>query len=320
MPICVAVIVGGLGLPGARSSCAASGASPRALVDPHPAHRAGAPWSCCVVGIVRVCSPFEWPTRRTLGPLDVGGTSCSARRSAGGRCPAPPGSTASTTAALGPETLAVTDVLMFIGGGSAGTAGGIKVTTFFLLAFVIWAEVRGEHGRHRRRAAASPAQPAPGAHRRAARRRAGRRRHAGPAARHRLRRRPGRCSRRSPRSPPSACPPASPPTCRPTGQLVLVAADVRRPGRPASPWPPRSPCAPAPPLPASRGATHRWLGDQANDATASSSSASAGSAARSPTSLIRARPRGARHRRATPSRAELVRRAHPRRAGRRHRR
>lgn len=36
------------------------------------------------------------------------------------------------------------DVFMFIGGGSAGTAGGIKVTTFALLFFVIWSEVRGE--------------------------------------------------------------------------------------------------------------------------------------------------------------------------------
>ncbi|WP_446217029.1 TrkH family potassium uptake protein [Micromonospora sp. IBHARD004] len=35
-------------------------------------------------------------------------------------------------------------ILMFIGGGSASTAGGIKVSTFFLLAFVIWAELRGE--------------------------------------------------------------------------------------------------------------------------------------------------------------------------------
>ena len=33
---------------------------------------------------------------------------------------------------------------MFIGGGSGSTAGGIKVTTFALLAFVIWAEVRGD--------------------------------------------------------------------------------------------------------------------------------------------------------------------------------
>jgi trk system potassium uptake protein TrkH len=46
--------------------------------------------------------------------------------------------------AFTPETIVVNDMLMFIGGGSAGTAGGIKVTTFFLLAFVIWAEVRGD--------------------------------------------------------------------------------------------------------------------------------------------------------------------------------
>lgn len=47
-------------------------------------------------------------------------------------------------AALRPETLFVTDILMFIGGGSAGTAGGVKVTTFGLLAYVIWSEMRGE--------------------------------------------------------------------------------------------------------------------------------------------------------------------------------
>ncbi|WP_018787672.1 TrkH family potassium uptake protein [Micromonospora sp. CNB394] len=34
--------------------------------------------------------------------------------------------------------------LMFVGGGSASTAGGIKVSTFFLLGFAIWAELRGE--------------------------------------------------------------------------------------------------------------------------------------------------------------------------------
>lgn len=37
-----------------------------------------------------------------------------------------------------------TVALMFIGGGSAGTAGGIKVTTFAVLFFVILAEVRGD--------------------------------------------------------------------------------------------------------------------------------------------------------------------------------
>ena len=46
--------------------------------------------------------------------------------------------------AMASETWALHYVLMFIGGGSAGTAGGIKVTTFFLLGFVVWAEARGQ--------------------------------------------------------------------------------------------------------------------------------------------------------------------------------
>lgn len=41
-------------------------------------------------------------------------------------------------------TWLLTTILMFIGGGSASTAGGIKVTTFALLGFVILAEARGE--------------------------------------------------------------------------------------------------------------------------------------------------------------------------------
>ncbi|MBW4653510.1 MAG: TrkH family potassium uptake protein [Kaiparowitsia implicata GSE-PSE-MK54-09C] len=46
--------------------------------------------------------------------------------------------------ALQPETLLVTDVLMFIGGGSAGTAGGMKVSTALVLILAVWAEIRGE--------------------------------------------------------------------------------------------------------------------------------------------------------------------------------
>lgn len=42
------------------------------------------------------------------------------------------------------ETLAGTIALMFIGGGSGGTAGGIKVTTFVILACVVLAEARGD--------------------------------------------------------------------------------------------------------------------------------------------------------------------------------
>jgi trk system potassium uptake protein TrkH len=45
--------------------------------------------------------------------------------------------------ALKLESLVLHCVLMFIGGGSAGTAGGVKVTTVFLLLLVVWTEIRG---------------------------------------------------------------------------------------------------------------------------------------------------------------------------------
>lgn len=43
-----------------------------------------------------------------------------------------------------PESLLLTDLLMFIGGGSASTAGGIRVTTFGVLFLMMWSEVRGK--------------------------------------------------------------------------------------------------------------------------------------------------------------------------------
>ena len=44
-----------------------------------------------------------------------------------------------------PSTLLGTDILMFIGGGSGGTAGGVKITTAAVLVAAIIAEVRGDH-------------------------------------------------------------------------------------------------------------------------------------------------------------------------------
>lgn len=46
--------------------------------------------------------------------------------------------------AVKPESEMIATVMMFIGGGSASTAGGIKITTFLLLAYVILAELRGD--------------------------------------------------------------------------------------------------------------------------------------------------------------------------------
>lgn len=50
--------------------------------------------------------------------------------------------------AMRPATWLGMDVLMFIGGGPAGTAGGIKVSTFAVLFFIIWTEVRGDTAVH----------------------------------------------------------------------------------------------------------------------------------------------------------------------------
>jgi trk system potassium uptake protein len=84
----------------------------------------------------------EWGNPRTLGQLEPsegllsGFFNATMLRTAGFNSFDP--------GQLNSGTLLGSDVLMFIGGGSAGTAGGIKVTTFVLLLFVIWAEVRGE--------------------------------------------------------------------------------------------------------------------------------------------------------------------------------
>lgn len=47
------------------------------------------------------------------------------------------------TSAMEPATWLGMDLLMFIGGGPAGTAGGIKVTTFAVLFFLMLGELRG---------------------------------------------------------------------------------------------------------------------------------------------------------------------------------
>jgi potassium uptake TrkH family protein len=85
---------------------------------------------------------FEWTNPATLGPMNVGDKLGAAF--VAGAMPRTAGFNNLSTADLTHETWMVTDALMFIGGGSSSTAGGIKVTTFVLLAVVIWSEIRGE--------------------------------------------------------------------------------------------------------------------------------------------------------------------------------
>lgn len=45
---------------------------------------------------------------------------------------------------LSDQSLMLTSILMFIGGGSAGTAGGVKVATVVVILLIIWSEIRGK--------------------------------------------------------------------------------------------------------------------------------------------------------------------------------
>lgn len=93
------------------------------------------------VGMLSV-TVSEWRNPDTLGPFGVPG-----KLLAGffhGAMPRSGGFSVVDVGEMRSDTWLVTDMLMFIGGGSASTAGGIKVTTFALLAFVIWTEVRGQ--------------------------------------------------------------------------------------------------------------------------------------------------------------------------------
>ena len=139
-PICAAIIAGGIGFP--------------VLFELRHRWRAPGRWSVhtrltvygslilLVGGIVGFLA-LEWSNPGTLGGLSPWGKVVGAVT--GGIVPRTAGFNSVDYGQITPETMAVTYVLMFIGGGSAGTAGGIKVTTFFLLAFAIWSEVRGEN-------------------------------------------------------------------------------------------------------------------------------------------------------------------------------
>ncbi|GAB2635110.1 potassium transporter TrkG [Kribbella swartbergensis] len=144
VPIMAAVIIGGLGYPVIHE-----------ILRRHL--RRGRRWSLhtritlltygvlLIVGFVGV-TLSEWRNPETLGRMDL-----HHKLLVGffhGVMPRTAGFNSLDLAHFEPTTLLVNDVLMFIGGGSGGTAGGIKVTTFALLAFVILAEIRGEPSVH----------------------------------------------------------------------------------------------------------------------------------------------------------------------------
>lgn len=139
VPLCAAIVLGGLGYP--------------VLFQLRREFRQPKHWSMntrivlfmtvllLVVGFLAFLV-FEWSNARTLGGYAVWDRMQVAMFQAVQARTA--GFNSVDFGAVNPETLLTFDILMFIGGGPAGTAGGIKVTTFAVLLFILLAEFRGE--------------------------------------------------------------------------------------------------------------------------------------------------------------------------------
>lgn len=139
LPIACAVILGGLGFP--------------VVIELVRRHRTPLHWSL-TTKLVVLGAPvlllggtvftllLEWANPGTLGPMPVWQKVMNAFFH----------STVSRTAGFGaidnglmqPETWLLTDLLMLIGGGPAGTAGGLKITTVLVLLAIVRADLRGD--------------------------------------------------------------------------------------------------------------------------------------------------------------------------------
>lgn len=138
IPICAAVITGGLGFPVIIQLLKGG-----VRIKDWSLHLRLTIYGTLVLLAVGIAlfAAFEWNREETLGSMSFAGKLLGSL--AGGVFPRTAGFNSIDYGAASPETLMVTNVLMFIGGGSAGTAGGIKITTFLVLAFAIWNEIRG---------------------------------------------------------------------------------------------------------------------------------------------------------------------------------
>ncbi|MFG2311447.1 TrkH family potassium uptake protein [Streptomyces sp. NPDC048566] len=139
LPVALAVIAGGLGFP-VLFELRRRFRKPRGWT----LHTKIVLWATGVflVGGSAFITALEWTNPATLGPLDAPGKLLAGFFQ--GVMPRTAGFNSIDTSQMNPASWLGTDVLMFIGGASAGTAGGIKVTTFAVLFFVIYAEIRGE--------------------------------------------------------------------------------------------------------------------------------------------------------------------------------
>lgn len=137
-PIMLAIVIGGLGFP--------------VLHDLRRKFRDPRHWSVhtkltlvgtgvLLLGGTIILLGFEWSNPRTLGPMVVADKVLSAIFASVSSRTA--GFNSIDIGGLTHESLGLHYFLMFIGGGSAGTAGGVKVGTAMILVMLVIAEIRG---------------------------------------------------------------------------------------------------------------------------------------------------------------------------------
>ena len=139
LPICAAVIIGGLGFPVIMQLRKHLGRTLKWTMNTRLV--IAGTFVLLATGWVYITA-IEWNNPATLGPLDwpakllVGFFTSVQTRTAGFN--------SIDIGAMDPASWLGMDALMLIGAGPAGTAGGIKITTFAVLLFIIITEIRGD--------------------------------------------------------------------------------------------------------------------------------------------------------------------------------
>lgn len=139
MPIIVGVFIGSLGFPVILNVA-------RLLREPrrwslHAKLTITTSLALVVAGSVLVAA-FEWTNPGTFQPIDANGTVLASLFA--GVMPRSGGFSTVDVGQMHESTWLLMDALMFVGGGSASTAGGIKVTTLAVMLLAIVAEARGD--------------------------------------------------------------------------------------------------------------------------------------------------------------------------------
>ena len=139
LPIAVGVFVGSLGFPVLVVLFQSSW--PPSKWDLHSRLTVVATGILLVIAVVAI-GGLEWTNRDTLGRLNLGDRVVATVFTA--VMPRSGGFSVLDVGEMRTTTWLVTDALMFVGGGSASTAGGVRVTTLAVLFLAVVAEARGD--------------------------------------------------------------------------------------------------------------------------------------------------------------------------------